>query len=101
MNKYRNIRVVEDGITFDSKAELRRYRELKLMQQMGQICDLKVHPRYPILIDGVKVCTYIADFYYMDVNGPHTEDVKGVRTNLFKLKAKLMKVVNGIEVECV
>lgn len=99
--KYKNVRVKEDGITFDSKAEAKRYKQLKLMQMMGQICDLKVHPRYPIVVNDVKVCTYVGDFEYRDHRGTHVEDVKGVKTSVFKLKAKLMKVVKNVDVECV
>lgn len=36
-NKYGAKKTVVDGVTFDSKAEARRYQQLKLMQQAGEI----------------------------------------------------------------
>jgi hypothetical protein len=100
--KYKNTKVKDDGYTFDSKAEHKRYGELKLMRSQGLICNLIVHKRYPILVNGEKVCTYIGDFEYQDQQlRMHVEDVKGVETDVFKLKAKLMKVVNGIDIELI
>ena len=37
MNKYHAIKTTVDGITFDSRAEARRYRELKLLERAGVI----------------------------------------------------------------
>jgi hypothetical protein len=98
--KYRNVRTVVDGIAFDSKAEAKRYAELRLMLDAGTIYGLRLQPRYPLTVNGVKVGTYVADFAYVDAAGDDVvEDVKGVRTPVFKLKAKLMKAVHGITVE--
>jgi hypothetical protein len=98
--KYRNVRTVVDGIAFDSKAEATRYAELRLMLDAGTIYGLRLQPRYPLTVNGVKVGTYVADFAYVDAAGDDVvEDVKGVRTPVFKLKAKLMKAVHGITVE--
>jgi len=105
--KYRNIKTVVDGITFDSKLEAARYNELWLMERAGEIRDLVVHPKYDIVIAGVKVCTYAADFEYEAPHGMkdfsrnwilHIEDVKAIRTPVYRLKKRLMKVVNGLTV---
>lgn len=99
MSKYGNHRVTEDGITFDSLAELRRYRELKMLQVAGHITVLEVHPRHVIMVNGVHVCDYVADFYYIEADGQErVEDVKGVRTAVYRLKKRLMQAVLGIEV---
>jgi hypothetical protein len=101
--KYGNKKAEEDGYTFDSKAEWRRYRELRLMERAGEIRQLTVHPRYDLWVGDVKVCTYVADFFYADQRGPFSraviEDVKGVRTAAYKLKKKLMLACLGIEVQ--
>ena len=98
--KYRNTRTVVDGIAFDSKAEATRYAELRLMLDAGTIYGLRLQPRYPLTVNGMKIGTYVADFAYVDAAGDDVvEDVKGVRTPVFKLKAKLMKAVHGITVE--
>ena len=79
-----------DGFWFDSGAEARRYQELRLMQAGGLIRDLEVHPQFPIKVNGRKICRYIADFRFTLADGSViVEDVKGVETDVFRLKAKL------------
>lgn len=36
-NKYKAVKTTVDGIKFDSKAEARRYTQLKLLERAGQI----------------------------------------------------------------
>ena len=100
-HKYHAIPTEVDGILFASRLEARRYSELRLMGQAGEIRDLELQPRYPIRINGQLVCTYVADFRYFDVqrNREVVEDVKGVRTREFVLKKKLVKAVYGIDIE--
>lgn len=98
MNKYNARKAQEDGYTFDSLMEQRRYRELKLLQQAGLITGLEVHPRYPLIVNGVKVCVYEADFRYTQNGRQVVEDAKGVKTDVYKLKRKLMRAVHGIEI---
>lgn len=98
-SKYRNSHVVVDGTTFDSKAEARRYQELKLMQAAGEITDLEAHPCYPLIVNGVKVGSYEADFRYVTQGGETViEDVKGVRTDTYRLKKRLVEALYGIKV---
>lgn len=96
MNKYYNKKTTIDRITFDSKIEAKRYKELKLMEQTGLIKDLVLQPQYELL-KGFKrrgktyrKVTYIADFAYFDneKNRKVIEDVKGFETKDFKLKLK-------------
>ena len=101
-SKYGAIRTKVDGIMFDSKKEAGRYVYLKGLQTAGEITDLECHPPYDLFIEEHKVCRYVADFKYRDSNGvEHVEDVKGVITSVFRLKAKLMKILLNIEVEIV
>jgi hypothetical protein len=98
-SKYGAVRTTIDGITFASKAEARRYRELRLLEQAGEIVLLTVQPKFPLVVDGVKVCDYVADFRYSTPNAEVVvEDVKGVRTPVYRLKAKLMKALYGITI---
>jgi hypothetical protein len=90
-SKYRAIPVEIDGIRFASQAEGRRYCQLKLLERAGEISRLELQPRYDITINGVKVCTYVGDFRYMTKDRVVTEDVKGVRTPIFRLKKKLVE----------
>lgn len=97
--KYKNIKTVADGIVFDSQKEARRYGELRLLERAKEISGLQLQPRFPIVINGVKVCTYVADFGYVDHTGsPIVEDVKGMKTPIYNLKKKLMKAVHGIDI---
>lgn len=45
-NKYSNKITLVDGIKFDSKAEAKRYKELKLMEQAGLIKSLVLQPKF-------------------------------------------------------
>lgn len=97
--KFNNIQTFYDGKKFDSKKECERYKELKA-QKVGSLeCQVK----FPIQINGVKICSYIADFTYIDERGEKiVEDVKSEMTRklpVYRLKKKLMKAVYGIEIK--
>jgi hypothetical protein len=99
-SKYRNRKTVVDGITFDSKKEAERYATLRIRERAGEIELLATQVRLPIRIDGVLVCTYVADFTYFDraTRTNVVEDVKGMKTAIYRLKKKLVKAVLGIEI---
>lgn len=91
---------------YDSRKEHRRANELHLMQRAGMISDLREQVTYLLLpsqrIDGKiveKQCTYVADFVYKDRQGNTVvEDTKGVRTEVYRIKRKLMLFVHGIRI---
>ena len=100
MTKYRAIKTVVDGITFDSKKEAKRYSELKMMEKASIIATLRLQPEFKCMVKGKKVCTYKADFEYLmvDEEGPDgqigyyiVEDVKGFKTPVYRLKKKLVE----------
>lgn len=99
-SKYKNIKTVVDGIKFDSKKEARRYQDLKILERAGEIFGLELQPRFSIIVNGFKICTYVADFRYYEEGNPNEviEDVKGVKTAIYRLKNKLMQAVHGIEI---
>lgn len=92
-----------DGVKFDSKWESERYLYLKSLERAGTIKNLELQPRFPMVINDVKICTYVADFQY-DRQLPTgdweniVEDAKGVETPEFKIKKKLMKAVHDIDI---
>src|SRR3972149_3346468 len=100
MTKYHARAVNLDGYRFASQAEAARYRELKLLEQAGKIMGLLVHPRYRLDVNGVKICDYEADFAFQTSLGAQlvVEDVKGIRTPVYKLKRKLMYARYSIEI---
>jgi len=99
--KYKNVKTFVDGISFDSRKEAVRYADLKLMQKAGEISDLTLQPKFDIVINGQKVCSYIADFSYVENGVKVVEDVKSEVTRklpTYRLKNKLMRAVHGIAI---
>lgn len=99
--KYRNKPVEVDGYKFASKKEARRYHELKLLLNANVIDDLELQPRFPIELNGEKICTYVADFAYTENGKRITEDVKSEITrknSTYRLKKKLVKAVYCIDI---
>ena len=98
MNKYNARKTPYDGYMFDSGKECQRYKDLRLLEKAGEISDLTVHPKFVLQEgfidrDGKKIrpITYSADFKYWDKLVWVVEDVKGVQTQLFKVKWKWIK----------
>ena len=98
-SKYGNVKFSMDGFSFDSKAEARRYAELKILLREGKIKDLELQKEYelvPSYVDDtgkrIRPVYYKADFVYYDNEADKTviEDVKGYRTEGYKIKKKLM-----------
>ncbi len=90
---------------FDSKGEWQRWVWLRAAESAGNIKDLKRQVVFHLDVAGVHICDYVADYTYTVIaNGPRlglhvVEDYKGpIVTDVFKLKAKLMKGVHGIDV---
>jgi hypothetical protein len=90
--KYRNQPITIDGLRFDSQAEARRWQQLKLLERAGVILELQRQVTFPIAWNGTKICDYRADFVYREAaTGEQViEDVKGVLTHEYRIKAKLM-----------
>lgn len=118
--KYKNKKVTLNGISFDSKKEAMRYDVLSLLEQQGQISQLKRQVKYVLIPAQYEHWTdysksergrkckklverevaYYADFVYLDKNGETVvEDVKGIKTEVYKIKRKLMLHVYGIKVQ--
>ena len=98
--KYGNVPVVLDGHTFPSKAEARRYSELKQRETAGDIRCLQLQPMFELTVNGYLVCRYVADFSYWQADERIVEDVKTVatRTPQYRIKVKLLRALTGIEV---
>lgn len=98
MNKYGNIKTTIDGYTFASKKEARRYGELKLLEKAGEITDLGLQPMFILQVaftDNMgkkhRAIEYVGDFRYFTLKkGWVVEDTKGFRTEVYKLKKKLL-----------
>ena len=104
-SKYNNRKVTYQGLTFDSNKEFEYYLLLKDKEKRGLVFNIK--RQVPLEIQpaftdktGVKhrAIIYKADFVYTDRLTGTTRyiDVKGFRTEVFKLKKKLLAYKNII-----
>ena len=115
--KYHNVRT----LGYDSAKEAERARVLRLMEKAGKIRDLREQVRFeliPVQREGdaerrlginpsaaqgkviERAAAYVADFVYVDATTGETvvEDVKGVRTDAYVLKRKMLLWFYGIRV---
>lgn len=120
--KYGNTKITVDGIQFDSKREAARYRELKLLERAGVISFLQRQTKFQLIPDqhapsnaiytkgprkGQRKpgklleheCSYIADFCYIRNGETVVEDAKGYRTEVYRIKKKLMLERYGIQIK--
>lgn len=106
-NKYHNQKIMFDGHTFDSIKEKNYYIKLKALEKAGLIRTLELQKEY-VLQDSFKLngttrrkITYKADFSYISVkdNKIHVVDVKGFKTEVYKIKKKLFEFKYKIELE--
>ena len=100
-SKYHSVKTEVDGIMFDSRKEAQRYSELKLLERAGVIHDLQLQvpfqliPKTPV----GRAVKYYADFVYYEGDKMVVEDTKGMKTEVYKIKKKLMYMIHGIEVK--
>ena len=100
INKYHNKKVYAYGREWDSKKELHRYEQLRLMEKAGLIKDIEIQPKF-LLLDTIRhngktypKTYYIADFKYWsnELNSMVVEDVKSEATRkdkTYRLKVKM------------
>ena len=97
-HKYNARKTTVDNVTFASKREAERYRELKLLHDAGEITLLELQPKFELQPafrhrqsgKMIRAINYIADFEYMDNDYNHiVEEVKGKETEVFRIKRKL------------
>ena len=104
-SKYLAKKTVVDGITFDSRREADRYLVLKCMEEDGAIEDLRRQVRYELVpafdVDDrhYRPVYYVADFVYVEDGKTVVEDVKGMRTDVYKLKSKLFARRYGMSIK--
>lgn len=102
--KYHARKVIIDGYKFDSIREGDRYCELKMLEEAHVITGLEIHPAFMLQEhfrhDGKmeRAITYEADFRYEENGKVIVEDVKGMKTEVYKIKRKLFLKRYGEEV---
>ena len=117
MIKYNNRKTVRSGITFDSSKEAAHFMKLKALEQAGKITNLQLQVKFELIaaqykhfqIQGKrkmldrkecveKSCNYYADFTYHKDGVFIVVDVKGMKTEAYKIKKKLMLQKFGIAI---
>lgn len=104
-SKYHARKTTVDGITFDSRKEADRYLALKDMEKDGTIENLRRQVRYELIpafdVDGrhYRPVYYVADFVYVEDGKEVVEDVKGMITDVYKLKSKLFARRYGMSIK--
>jgi len=86
------------GIWFQSSKEADRWGDLVAQQRAGRISGLRRQVSFPLRVNGLLITRYRADAVYIEDGRRVVEDVKGMRTAIYKLKKKLMAAVHGIEI---
>ena len=91
-NKYNAIKQTYNGEIFDSKKELNRFMELEILLRAREISDLEVHPKFDLMVNGVKIGRYTADFRYKKGSDVIVEDVKSraTKTRDYVLRKKIL-----------
>jgi predicted nuclease of restriction endonuclease-like RecB superfamily len=104
-HKYGAKACVVDNIHFPSRREANRYAELKLLLRAGNISNLEIDAQTPIVyeieVNGIHVTNYRPDFRYYDNDSRRMVicDAKGFRTDVYRLKKKLVRACFGIVIE--
>lgn len=94
-SKYGNQRVRLDGITFDSKKEANYYLELKVRQRAGEVVMFLQQVPFH-LPGGTK---YVADFLVFLATGEvEVVDVKGAKTDVYKIKKRQVEDLYPVEI---
>ena len=103
--KYHSKKIIINGIEFMSKREANRYLELKSLLDKGEISELELQVPFtliePFTLNKKKYrkMDYIADFVYMQDGKQIVEDTKGYKTEVYKIKKKLMAYLYHIEIK--
>lgn len=106
-----------DGTIFDSLSELRRWRELQLLERAGLVRNLRRQVVFPLVIKGVgpilirsprypngRACKYTCDFHYEESHEGGlawryiTEDHKGFQTEIGRLRIAVFEAIYDVQV---
>lgn len=99
-SKYKSSWVTIDGLRFQSAAEGERYKTLRDREHRGEISHLELQPVFDIRhpINDKLICKYQGDFRYRSPDGIIVEDVKGMKTRIYQMKKKMMRIFHDINI---
>jgi hypothetical protein len=97
--KYNNKKIEIHGFKFDSQKEAKRYNDLNMMANVGVITNLRLQVPFELIpaqkggIRNERAMVYVADFVYVENGKTVIEDVKGMLTDVYRIKRKMMKLI--------
>jgi Protein of unknown function (DUF1064) len=97
-NKYHAKKVTIAGRRYDSLHEADVVEPLYLREARGEIRNLRRQVPFALIVNGIKVATYKADAVYEEDGKQIVLDAKGMRTQAYVLKRKLMLACHGITI---
>jgi hypothetical protein len=96
-NKYHNkFTTCYSGHVHDSKLEAGYCEHLRSLVARGVIASYAVQVRFPLVVNGKKICDHIVDFLVVrdkDNSVSEAHEAKGVETAVWKIKKKLFEVL--------
>lgn len=107
-SKYGAVKTDAGGKRFDSAKEAKRYLDLAMLQAAGAISALRLQTHWPLRVACESlpdrpivlwpIGDYVSDFDYVE-NGTHiVEDVKGMKTALYRWKKKHVEAQYGFTI---
>lgn len=114
-NKFNARKTKVDGHTFDSAKEAKRYAELRILEKQGVISNIKLQPKYMLVVNNLPVliksarypngrqASYRADFTYVENGQIIVDDVKSKATDTeaSRLRRALVEAIYGVEVRII
>lgn len=90
-----------ESVRFASQLEAKMWAVYRDMEKRGEISELELQPRFPLVVNGVKVGTYVGDFRFRRGADRVLVDTKGAVTPVFRLKRKLVEALYDIKISVV
>jgi hypothetical protein len=102
-SKYGNLKTEYKGYVYMSKKEAEYAMKLDFLMKASKISERVVSYEkqvpFQIIMNDIKICKYLADFKVFYADGRvEIIDVKGVRTQTYTLKKKLVEAQYGIKI---
>lgn len=100
--KYGNRKVTDgEGNVHDSTKEYRHWCDLELRERAGEIRSLRRQVPYALVVNGILICQYIADFVFEEGSATVVVDAKSPPTRAkpeYRIKLKLMQAIHKIQI---
>lgn len=103
-SKYGNKKTVYKGEEYDSRREADHARTLDTtrhaVQDAERVVEVRRQVPFPVIVSKKRICVYVADFVVGYADGrEEVVDVKGFRTDIYKLKKKLVEAIYKIKIK--